>query len=104
MGKNPHIRIENGFNVDLPHFKNENVDVIWTFHISKLKMWMFCGCYVEHCGGIWMFCGCYVEHCVAMYMFVQQCGCIVEQCGCNVNVMWNIVEECGCYVEYCEAM
>ena len=25
----------------------------------------------------------------------------MEQCGCNVDVMWNIVEECGCFVEKC---
>ena len=27
-------------------------------------MWMFCGCYMEQCGGIW---------------------CFVEKCGCNVD-------------------
>ena len=28
-------------------------------------------------------------------------GCNGEQCGCNVDVMWNIVEEYGCFVEQC---
>ena len=48
---------------------------------------MFCGCYVEHCGGMWMFCG-------AMWM-------LWEQCGCFVHAIWNIVEQCGCFVEKC---
>ena len=66
-------------------------------------LWMFCGCYVEHCGGMWMFCGgmwmfcgCYVEHCGGMWMF---CGGMWMFCGCFVDVMWNIVEECGCNVD-----
>ena len=25
----------------------------------------------------------------------------MEQCGCDVDVMWNIVEECGCFFEQC---
>ena len=33
-----------------PHFHTEKVDVMWTLHISKLKMWM-------GCGGMCMFCG-----------------------------------------------
>ena len=49
---------------------------------------MFCGCYVEHCGGMWMFCG------GGMWIFVEECGCFVD-------VMWNIVEECGCFVAKC---
>ena len=39
---------------------------------------------------------------------VEESGCfvgvmwnIVEECGCFVDVMWNIVEECGCFVEKC---
>ena len=39
---------------------------------------------------------------------MEQCGCkvdvmwnIMEECGCFVDVMWNIVEECGCFVEQC---
>ena len=35
----------------------------------------------------------------------------MDQCGCNVDIMWNIVEECecfvekcGCYVEHCGGM
>ena len=39
---------------------------------------------------------------------MEQYGCnvdviwnIVEDCGCFVDVMWNIVDECGCFVEQC---
>ena len=31
--------------------------------------------------------------------FVEKCGCYVEECGCFVDVIWNIVEDCGCFVE-----
>ena len=61
-------------NVDPPHFKIKNVDVMWS---NVDVMWMehcgilcvFCGeigmlsGYVEHCGGMWIFRGCYEEHC-----------------------------------------
>ena len=33
--------------------------------------------------------------------FVEKCGCYVEECGCFVDVIWNIVEKCGCFVEKC---
>ena len=33
--------------------------------------------------------------------FVEKCGCYVEECGCFVDVIWNIVEDCGCFVEKC---
>ena len=39
---------------------------------------------------------------------MEQYGCnvavmwnIVEECGCFMDAMWNIVEECGCFVEKC---
>ena len=33
--------------------------------------------------------------------FVEECGCYVEECGCFVDVIWNIEEDCGCFVEKC---
>ena len=41
-------------------------------------------------------CGCFVD---VMWNIVEECECFVEECGCFVDVMWNIVEECGCFVD-----
>ena len=57
-------------------------------------------------------CGCNVEHygcnVDVMWNIMEECGCfidvmwnIVEECGCFVEVIWNIVDECGCFVEKC---
>ena len=50
-------------------------------------------------------CGCNVD---VMWNIVEECGCFLEkcgryvkECGCLVDVLWNIVEECGCFVEKC---
>ena len=50
-------------------------------------------------------CGCNVD---VMWNIVEECGCFVEKCGCYVkeygcfaDVIWNIVEDCGCFVEKC---
>ena len=32
---------------------------------------------------------------------MEECVCNVGECGCNVDVIWNIVEQCGCFVEQC---
>ena len=91
MGENPHF-----------HIMINNVDAMWTLHISKSKCGcnveqcgcnvdIMCniveecgcfvekyGCYVEHCGGMWMFCGCYVKHCGGMWIFVEYFLCNVD--------------------------
>ena len=65
-----------------PHFHINNIDAMWTLHISKLKnmdvmwinvdvMWILCGTLWRNVNVFWR----------------------------NVDVMWNIVEECGCFVD-----
>ena len=48
-------------------------------------------------------CGCNVDGMLNIVeesgCFVEKCGCYVEECGCFVDVIWNIVEKCGCFVE-----
>ena len=57
------------------------MDVLWR---NVDVMWMFCGCYEEHCGGMWMFYG-------EMWMNVDPPYIHISQFDQVLSPPWSVI-------------